>query len=141
IEAVDKERIAVGKVFGLRPRTFVEYFSMAGYTARGDVSVREAIVSSVPDRHIRSPSSLNHRYLIEDVAYGLVPMAYLARVAGIETPIIDSLIHVSGRLNGVDHWREGLTLQKMGVDGMDVKGINKFVKEGFARSSMFGRAR
>lgn len=133
IEAVDQERISAAKTFGLKPRTFVEYFSMAGYTARPDIPVRDAIVSSVPDRYIKSPKSLNHRYLIEDVAYGLVPMAYLARIAQVETPIIDSLIHLSGRLNGVDHWKEGLTLKKMAVDSMDVNGINRYVKEGFTQ--------
>ncbi len=136
IEAVDAERICVAKAFSISPRTFVEYFHMNGYTARPDVRVHDAIVSSIPDRYIKAPKSLNHRYLMEDVGYGLVPMAYLARVAGIETPVIDSLIHLSGRLVNVNHWEEGLTLSKMGLEGVSVEGINRVLLEGFPRRTV-----
>jgi NAD/NADP octopine/nopaline dehydrogenase-like protein len=37
-------------------------------------------------------SSLQHKYVIEDVACGLVAMSELGRTAGVATPVIDGLI-------------------------------------------------
>ena len=55
----------------------------------------EAFHQSEPDRWIRAPTSLDHRFLDEDVPYGLVPLSELGRFAGVPTPTIDHLIHLA----------------------------------------------
>ena len=50
---------------------------------------------SAPNATLKSPSSLDHRYVHEDVGYGLVPMAALGRLAGVATPTIDALVHLA----------------------------------------------
>ena len=64
---------------------------------------------------IKSPPSLDHRYIREDIGYGLVPMAEIGRLLGIKTPVMDALITLASTALGVDFRVEGLTLEKMGL--------------------------
>ena len=64
---------------------------------------------------IQSPPQLDHRYLHEDVGWGLVPWMHLAAAAGSPAPTISALTHLAGVINGIDYPREGLTLERMGL--------------------------
>jgi opine dehydrogenase len=122
IDALDAERLAVAQALGVRVLPFVEQFHRAGYTteaARATGLAYEAFHQSEPDRWIRAPASLDHRFLDEDVPYGLVPLAELARFAGVATPAIEHLIHLCGVATGKDYRAQGLTLERLGLAGYD----------------------
>jgi opine dehydrogenase len=134
IAGVDRERLNIVKELGLKPLSFVEIFYQAGLTseaARSSGSVYRAIRESVPNRTIKSPASLSHRYLNEDVGYGLVPMAEIGKLAGVSTPVIDALITLASEVNQVNYRNEGLTLEKMGLAGVSREHINTVLQEGF----------
>lgn len=76
-----------------------------------------AIQRSELIRPIQSPPQLDHRYLHEDVGWGLVPWMHLAAAAGSPAPTITALTHLAGAINGIDYPRQGLTLQRMGLAG------------------------
>lgn len=63
------------------------------------------------------PVTLNNRYVVEDVGYGLVLWKSIAEAVDVETPSIDSIIHLTSLMLEVDFTREGLTLEKIGLDG------------------------
>lgn len=120
IEAVDAERLGIAERLGLSLPAFIDYFREAGLTSEGarrSRSIYRAIRESEPNRTIRAPASLHHRYLEEDIGYGLVPMSEIGRVVGVPTPTMDSLIHLASTAQGCDYRREGLTLSKMGLRG------------------------
>jgi opine dehydrogenase len=131
--AVDAERVAVAKALGVPHVTFLDAFFNAGLTtkaARDSGNIARACKESAPNATIKAPSSLNHRYVHEDVGYGLVPIAALGRLAGVPTPTIDSLVHIVGLAVGIDYAREGLTLEKLGLAGKTPVELVKFVAEG-----------
>jgi len=130
---VDAERIAVAKALGVPAVPFIEVFYQAGLTteaARDSGDISRACKESEPNKTIRSPSSLDHRYVHEDVGYGLVPMAALGRLVGVATPTIDALIQLAGLAVGVDYARDGLTLEKLGLAGKSPSELLKFVEDG-----------
>jgi opine dehydrogenase len=134
IEAVDRERLGIVRKLGHPPLSFIDIFHQAGLTsdsARSSGSVHRAINESVPNQSIKSPSSLDHRYLKEDVGYGLVPIAEIARLAEVETPVIDALITLASEINKIDYRREGLTLEKMGLAGVKLSDLKAVLYEGF----------
>jgi len=138
IEAVDRERLGIVRKLGHPPLSFIDIFYQAGLTsdsARSSGSVHRAINESVPNQTIKSPSSLNHRYLKEDVGYGLVPMAEIARLAEVETPVIDALITLASEINKIDYRHEGLTLEKMGLAGVKLNDLRTVLYEGFKQVS------
>jgi opine dehydrogenase len=82
-QAVDRERLEIVQRLGLNPLRFVDIFHQAGLTseaARTSGSIYRAINESEPNRTIKSPKTLDHRYIREDVGYGLVPMAEIGRL-------------------------------------------------------------
>src|SRR5439155_16169421 len=87
--AVDAERMAVAKALGIPAIPFLDFFHQAGLTtkaARDSGDISRACRESEPNKTIKSPSSLDHRYVHEDVGYGLVPIAALGALAGVSTP-------------------------------------------------------
>lgn len=133
IEGVDRERLAIVARLGLPALGFVELFHRAGLTsdaALASRSVYQAMRESAPNRTIKAPRTLDHRYVHEDVGYGLVPMAAFAERLGIATPVIDGLIGVASAMNGIDYRREGLTLDKMGLANVGGKDLRALSDEG-----------
>lgn len=134
IEEVDKERLQIVERLGLKPLKFVDIFHQAGLTseeARASGSIYRAISESEPNRTIKSPSTLDHRYLKEDVGYGLVPMAEIGRLAGVKTPVIDSLITLASAISRIDYRGDGLTLKKMGLEASRLEELSMVLREGF----------
>jgi opine dehydrogenase len=133
IEAVDAERLALAERLGLTLPAFIDYFCAAGLTtegARATRSVYRAMRESEANRTIRAPSSLDHRYVHEDVGFGLVPMTALAGLVGLPTPAMESLITLASVARGRDYRREGLTLERMGLAGLSPEALRRQVTEG-----------
>jgi len=72
-------------------------------------------------RSVKAPTTLDHRYLWEDVPMGLVPMSDVAGAVGVETPAIDRLIDEASGILGRDLRRAGRTLDKLGLTHHCVK--------------------
>ena len=134
IEGVDRERLAIVARLSLPTLSFVKLFHRAGLTsdaALASGSVYEAMRESAPNRTIKAPRTLDHRYIHEDVGYGLVPMAAFGNLLDVETPVIDGLINLASAMNGIDYRREGLTLEKMGLASLREENLRAMLHEGF----------
>jgi opine dehydrogenase len=131
--AVDKERIAVAKALSVPAVPFIDVFYESGLTtaaARDSGDISRACKESEPNKTIKSPSSLDHRYVHEDVGYGLVPIAALGALAGVATPTIDALVQLASLAVGIDYRRDGLTLERLGLAGKSPSELLRFVEEG-----------
>jgi opine dehydrogenase len=134
IDALDGERLEIVRALGLAPLRFVDIFHGAGLTttdARDSGSAYQAIHESEPNFTIKSPPSLDHRYIKEDVGYGLVPMAEIGKLLGIETPVMDALITLASVALGIGFRVEGLTLEKMGLAGVAPADLQRILTGGF----------
>ncbi len=133
VAAVDAERLAVAKALGVPARSFLDTFHDAGLTtgeAHASGSIARACRESGPNATIRAPASLDHRYVHEDVGYGLVPVAALGRLAGVPTPTIDAIVHLLSEATGIPYARTGLTLEAMGLGGLRPEELARFLVDG-----------
>jgi opine dehydrogenase len=65
---------------------------------------------------ITAQTQLDHRYINEDVGYGLVFMSALGRQAGVPTPTIDGIIQVASVLMNRDYAGEAKrTPESLGI--------------------------
>jgi opine dehydrogenase len=85
---------------------------------------------SEPNRWMKGPANLDHRYVHEDVGWGLVPWIHLGRVLGVATPTMEALTVIASVANDIDYVRDGLTLERLGLDGLDAGGIVRYVELG-----------
>ena len=133
VASVDEERMAIAQALGVPSRSFLESFHEAGLTtdeALASGSISRACQESEPNKTIKSPPSLDHRYIHEDVGYGLVPMAELGKLVGVATPTIDALVRVAEAATGIPYRQAGLTLEKMGLLSKDSRNLDHFLYEG-----------
>lgn len=77
----------------------------------------------------RAPSTLQHRFIEEDVSSSLVPMQQLAVKAGLQTPIIDSVVAISTVLLGKNFKADGRTLSKLGWSNLSHDEIMRAISE------------
>lgn len=129
IAAIDGERIALADRLGVPTIPMTQALAEAGYTTA------EAAAAGVHRAlqeigGIKAPPSLDHRYLHEDVGWGLVQWLHLAAVAGVPTPTIDAVTTLAGVCNGIDYRRAGLTLERMGMFGLGPDEIVPFARDG-----------
>jgi opine dehydrogenase len=134
IDAVDRERLEIVRRLGMEGHPFVEIFYQAGLTTDAGCasgSAYRAIHESEPNFTIKSPATLDHRYVREDVGYGLVPMAAIGGLLGVKTPVIDALITLASAALDEDFRASGLTLAKMGLTGIRREVFRTILENGF----------
>jgi opine dehydrogenase len=142
IDSVDAERMAVAAAVGIATKPFADIFCQLGYTTAAAAAAGDAYTAmqaSAPNRWIKGPPTLDHRYINEDVAWGLVPWSELGREHGVPTPTIDGLIVLAGALNGRDYRAEGLTLERLGIAGLDAHGLQRLLRDGFETYPSLGQ--
>ena len=121
LEAMDKERVAVAAALGIHAHTAREWLYLA-YDSPGR-DLYQAVQATPGYKGITAPAHLNHRYLLEDVPMSLVPMASLGEMLGVPVPTIRGMIHLASLIHGRDFWKEGRTVDRLGIKGMSVKEI------------------
>jgi opine dehydrogenase len=129
LEVLDRERVTVASALGIRARTAMEWLKMAYNTSGQDLF--EAIHNQPGYYGIRAPSSLQHRYLFEDVPMSLVPIASFAQRYGVSVRGMDSIIRMACIVHRTDYWRRGRTLDRLGIDRLSVTELMRYVDEGF----------
>ena len=75
--------------------------------------------------------TLDHKYIVEDVPTGLIPMQELGSATGIPTPAIDALVQVVRFMTGRSFAAEARTLERLGLTGRDALQIRDLVRDGF----------
>ena len=130
MEAVDKERIALGKALGMNLSTLYQLVSeMYKSSLKGD-TLWELLSKSPIHTKTKGPNSIMHRYITEDAPYGLVPIASLCDHLNVPCPTIKSVIHLLSIVTGRDFFKEGLTIEKLGLDKLTAEEIKNFVEGG-----------
>jgi opine dehydrogenase len=127
IEAVDRERVAVAKAYGIETPDVFKWLETT--YKRREMSLHWSMQANAVThyRYSPAPNSLSHRFLVTDVGSGLVAWSSLGKVAGVATPAIDSVVHIAGALTKRNFFEEGRNLRNLGLEGMGVKEILKFV--------------
>jgi opine dehydrogenase len=77
-----------------------------------------------------APKHLKHRYLVEDMVYGMVPVASIGHELGVETPIMDACIAIGNILAETDFWKEGVTAESLGLSGFTAAEMMAYADKG-----------
>ena len=111
------EKIAIGERLGITILPDPEMGMRQGYMLENNYGIGYRKAPGFLG--IGAQPQLDHRYLNEDVGYGLVFMSMLARQVGVETPGMDSIVHLASVLMDRDYRAEALrTPESLGVGGL-----------------------
>ncbi len=128
LEVLDRERVTVASALGIRARTAMEWLNLA-YNVSGE-DLNEAIHNQTGYYGIKAPATVNHRYLFEDVPMSLVPIASLGQHYGVSVRGMDATIRMACIIAHTDYWRRGRTVEQLGIKGLSVSELTRYVNEG-----------
>lgn len=126
MNAMERERIELGKAFGLDLLPIKHFYELGGKTLAD--ALRKSREWKTYNFEYQNGT---HQYLKEDLYYALPPVASIASLVGVPTPTINALTYIFSVIDEVDYMKEGLTVEKMGLTGLGIKEILKLLEEGF----------
>ncbi|GGF68314.1 opine dehydrogenase [Azorhizobium oxalatiphilum] len=130
MEALDAERIAVAQAYGSTIHSLNEHFHRSFRTPLGPMAQMNATLFA-SGRGPKGPRSVDHRYISQDLSYGLVFAAEVARLAGVATPVHDATITLAGASIGRDYKAENTLLEALKLEGLSVPAILQRATNGF----------
>ncbi len=108
-DALDADRGAVLKAMGIRYFTHAEALdTVYGGTPPLKVVPMQGQVQE-------GSRSVPPRYITEDVPMGIVAWVSMGRKLGVQTPTAEALIHLANLVKGKDFWKEGRTVERLGI--------------------------
>lgn len=126
IEKFDVERIAVGKAYGVDLLNVTDWIKFAYNETSGD-TLCERMKNNPAYYDIKAPGTIFTRQLTEDIPTGVLPIIELGRVAGVNTPLLESMAHIIEALLEIDLHTDGRSLKNLGLDGMTKEEIIKYI--------------
>lgn len=76
------------------------------------------------------PFTINNRYITEDVPVGCHLYHELGKKYGVETPVIDSMITLASVMVGQDFYKDGITLDELGIGDLNPQELIEYLNEG-----------
>lgn len=111
---IDRERLALAARLDIvvepLDALFDRFYATEGM--RGP-TLFDRLGTFAPFERARSPLTLQHRYVLDDVSFGLVPIARVCERVGVAAPRMRATIDALGSVCARDFWSEGVTLESL----------------------------
>jgi opine dehydrogenase len=121
----DAERLQVARAYGVPARPLTAWVARAyGHRA---VTVQAAVAGNPAYVGIKAPTTLDHRYLLEDVPTGLIPLLELGGATGLDLPVLTGLVDRARVTLGGEPWPRQRTLDALGLDNLAAEDIRALV--------------
>lgn len=131
ISLLDNERIAVREGFGFKPNHYPLEDFYDETRSNEWMYPREAKRLLMESGKWRERIGYQHRYVTEDMAYGLAFLVSLGDYIGALIPIARSLLALAGAINGIDYRKEGRTLESTGLADKSPEELEQFLETGW----------
>jgi opine dehydrogenase len=120
VEGVEAERLAIGEALGLKLPPFrdvmLEWYGHQG--AKGE-RLSEIMATNPAYEWDTAPKNLCHRFLTEDIPYGMIAMEDLGALVGVKTPLTTGIVELSCTLLDDDLRAKARDLRYLGLDHLD----------------------
>jgi opine dehydrogenase len=116
IEALDLERRAVAKAFGIELGPIEDHFARSFGTASArleDIAAELHAKRGGPPGPVRTDT----RYVTEDMPYGLAFVEALGRIAGVPTPATRTIVDAASLVSGIDFRQQNDLLEPLNLAG------------------------
>jgi opine dehydrogenase len=130
IDALDAERLAIARAFGLDLPTVAEALHASGYGPKG--TTWETLNGSQSLTPIGGPFGVDTRYLAEDLPYGLATWSSIGRQVGVPAPLMEALVVVGSSLSPQVAETPPRTAESLGLSGLDADQTVDYVTRGGA---------
>ena len=110
IAAVDAERLALARALGFEVSDVVS--SVNSFWKVQHDNLFDVLNKNEDYRKILGPDSIEHRFITEDVPFGIVPLSKLGRILNVPTPYSDLVVNAFSVMLKKDLMEEGVIFTK-----------------------------
>ncbi|WP_010103082.1 NAD/NADP-dependent octopine/nopaline dehydrogenase family protein [Verminephrobacter aporrectodeae] len=133
IEAMDAERVALAAAAGTRLGTIHAHFHNSFDVPQTDLATIAA------ELHRRrggppGPTHPQHRFVLEDLPFGLVFFAAMGKILNVPTPVTCAMIAIAGALYGRAFEQENDVLQTLALDALSWPALQGLLRAGYPRA-------
>ena len=131
-QVINRERVAVAVALGAAVPTLEDWFDRVYGVHKANLVEtcrRLTFNNDGPYQATGTPSSLEHKFITEDVPTGLIPMSALGVAAGVPTPAMNTLVALVRSMTGKDFAAEARTLVHLGLSGMSASEIRRVMNQ------------
>ena len=128
LEKMDQERVKVASAYGIKAISLDNWLKDV-YGSKGK-TLYEKIQRTEQYAKVEAPSTLNCRYIFEDVPTGLVPISSLGTAIGVSTPHIDVIINLANFMMNTNYFETGRTIESMGLTNVPTHLLKDFAMFG-----------
>lgn len=129
IEKFDKERLAVGKAYGIELIDVKEWIKVA-YRGTPGETLCELMKNNPAYHDIKAPGTIFTRQLTEDIPTGVLPIIELGKAAGVDVPLLESMVCTIEALLDMNFRDKGRSLKNLGLDGKTKEEIIDYITYG-----------
>lgn len=122
IETLGNERDAISHKLGYTVRSSVGFMK--------ELADKERFPQFNGFRGLEGPLTMQDRYIFEDAQNGATFLHSLAETIGLSAPLARAFVTIASTINGTDYYASGRTMEKLGMAGMSVEQINRYLQEG-----------
>jgi opine dehydrogenase len=129
--AMDEERMSLMELVSENSIPFKDSFeNLYEEYSLGKTSLSETLRQSPIHGNpaFPAPSTINTRYINEDLPFGLVPWSSIGRMWNVPTPNVNAVIGIASTMLGVNYVVEGLTVEDLGIQGMSPEDVKALVE-------------
>lgn len=113
IEAIDTERVSIAMKIGFKCPSILESIN-SFFDIKFD-NLYDALNKNETYIKAKAPKSLSHRYITEDIPYGIVPIVKLGKVLGIDTKYSEAIVNLAGLALNVNFLDSGVNITKENI--------------------------
>jgi opine dehydrogenase len=128
VSALDRERMCIVAALGGTAQP-IEAILTDYYGVTGD-GFFDTVVKVPAYKGSSAPKDFTHRYIAEEIPTQIVPACGIARVLGVHTPMMEATAVLAGVVADEDYLATGWTPAKLGIDGLNVATLHRFLQEG-----------
>jgi opine dehydrogenase len=131
IEALDEERLIIAKTFGLPVKTVNEHLSL---TYGVPIDVVSEMSKEMYQRGLGGfgPNTLDSRYVLEDVPFGLLPTVLLSQLVGGKATMHESGIAILSAAYARNFALDNNILPELGLKDMSIPELQRLTRIGYA---------
>ena len=119
LEKLDEEKMDVLEKIGFQRLSYVEACKYRNSLDNSKSAIEVFFEYANDPNSVKGPTSVDARYISEDVPQGLVLLESLGRYLKVYTPIASSLIEIASAALRKDLRKNGRTLEKLGIDSIN----------------------
>ncbi|WAJ29358.1 NAD/NADP octopine/nopaline dehydrogenase family protein [Antarcticirhabdus aurantiaca] len=132
IEALDAERLRIAEQFGLSVRTVREHFSLSFHVPMSTVSEMNQEMHR-QGRGGFGPTTIESRYILEDVPFGLWPTVLVGRMAGAPAVLHEAGVSIFSASYGRDLTADNDILPALGFEAMSLGDLRRLTRDGYGQ--------